>query len=124
MTESTNLKFANVRYKTWISWDFDIIIHDQDGSLGGISNSYAVYSNDINVNNPNCKKGDSLRDSVLCVNSSNWMRFSFNNARPEFALILNITNNKNRTAWSPKKFERLTHPNGFMCALETMQGYQ
>ena len=124
MTESTNLKFTNVKNRIYLDWDYDVIIHDQDGSLGGIKNGYVVYNDDINVNNPNCRNQSYLPDSVSCANSHNWIRFSFNNPRPEFALILNITNQANRTAWSPKKFKRLTHPIGFMCALEAMQGYQ
>ena len=124
VVEATDLKFHNVKYKTMHRWDFDYVLHDQDGSISGRKNDYIVYNNDLTIHNQNCvNSSGSFLNGTTCANSNNWIRFAFNNPRPEYAVMLNISNQGNYMTFSPKRFKRLTHGLGFMCALETQQGY-
>jgi hypothetical protein len=60
---------------------------------------------------------------MVCSNTEPWIRFAFNNFVPSLVALINITNVNNQMATSPRLMKRLTHPFGYMAALEANQEY-
>jgi hypothetical protein len=57
------------------------------------------------------------------LNSTSWIRFAFNNLKPDLVNQVNITDFRNKTASTEKRAKRLTHKNGFMSALPANAQY-
>lgn len=97
---------------------------DLDGSLTGGANNVVVYSSNITGNDNRCKPNPSKYiNAVVCSNTKDWIRFSFNNLNQDTVIWLDTTNYKNDTDSSPKLKKRITHPLGFMVDLEVNQTY-
>ncbi len=122
VTQFSGLKFSNVKYRTQHRWDWDFIAQDLDGSLTGQANSVVVYRDNI-TNDANCQVKPEFESGTVCKLTNSWIRFSFNNIQPSFVLLVNFTDSKNRTVTSPFAGKRLTHPKGFMVALQANQDY-
>lgn len=99
-----------------------MIYRDLDGSLTGQINSVIVYNNNLTMANPNCRTAPLFINGTVCVNTNGWIRFAFNNLKPDLAILANFSNN-NQMATIPKLAKRLTHLKGFMAALEANKEY-
>ena len=99
-------------------------MYDLDGSLTGKKDDVVVFNNNLTKNNPNCRDDGTFLNGVACSNTNGWIRLAFNELVPEFVEITNFTNSNNQMATIPKLKKRLTHPKGYMAALETNQEYQ
>ena len=95
---------------------------DLDGSLGK-ANDIVVATDNITFNNPNCRPDPNIINGSICSNMNSWLRFAFNNLNPNLVLLTNFTNTKNQMVTTAKLLKRLTHPSGFMVALESNQAY-
>ncbi len=122
-TKFTGLSFTNVRYKTTHRWNWDGVYHDLDGSLTGVANGVVVSYNNITQASSSCQASDSFRNGIVCSDTQEWVRFAFNNFVPDYVALINITNVNNQMATSPRLRKRLTHPFGYMTALEANQEY-
>ena len=123
-THVRNLTFMNVVNKAQFRWDWDIILYDEDGSLTGNKGGTAVAADNITLNSATCASSSFFDNGVTCSSANNrWVRFAYNNLKPNQVVIANITNYLNQTVWSPKLAKRLTYKNGFMFALQPNQGY-
>jgi hypothetical protein len=96
---------------------------DLDGTLTGRRGDVVVSANNITLNNPSCRLDPSFLRGIACSNTKNWIRFAFNQVKPELADLVNITDVRNQTVTSPKLRKRLTHPFGYMFSLEANQAY-
>lgn len=118
------LKFNNVLYKTLHRWDWDLVYTDLDGTLTGLPNGgVVIYADNITLNKPNCQLDASLRNAVKCSNTNDWIRMAYNNLSPQFVVLTNVTNVDTEMVTIPMLKKRLTHPMGFMIALEAKQEY-
>ncbi len=122
MSQFTNLRFSNVQYRTEHRWDWDFIGQDLDGSLTGQANSVVVFNDSITVDS-NCQANPSFKNGISCRLTNTWVRLAFNNIQPSFVVLVNFTDNKNRTIASPFADKRLTHRKGFMVSLQANQDY-
>ena len=118
----SGLSFDNVFYRVTQRWDWDLVVSDLDGSIGGIANSYIISDNNITRANPNCRQLSYLQNARSCSSSQNWIRFAFNDLSPSFVILTNVTETGN-TVSIPMLKKRLTHPFGFMIALEARREY-
>lgn len=98
-------------------------MRDLDGTLTGRAGDVVIYKNNFTIDNPNCHDDGFYLNGIACSNTKTWIRFAFNNFKPELALLMNITNYANKMTVSPFKRKRLTHTNGFMMTLEGNQSY-
>lgn len=112
-----------MRYRTTHRWDWDLVYQDLDGSLTGTSNAVVVYADNITLAKSDCQAGDSFRDAVVCTNTNTWVRMAYNNLQPEYVVITNVTNSDGNMVSVPLLKKRLTHPKGYMIALEANQEY-
>ena len=96
---------------------------DLDGSLTGNINNTVVASDNITAHNANCRQDTSYDGGVSCSNITSWIRFAFNNLQPSLAVLANITNSVNQTVSVARMSKRLTHPYGFMAALDANDTY-
>jgi hypothetical protein len=120
-----NLTFTNVLNNVQFRWDWDIILYDTDGTLTGEIGGTAVSSNNITLNNnrTKCVSRSTFDNGVACsAQTLTWIRFAFNNLNLNLVLKANITNTLGQMVTSNKRAKRLTHPQGFMYALEARQG--
>jgi hypothetical protein len=120
-----NLSFTNVNTHVQFRWDWDIILYDTDGTLTGEIGATAVSSNNITLNNnrTRCASRSTFDKGLACSAQTNtWIRFAFNNLNLDRVVIANITNALGQMVISNKRAKRLTHPQGFMYALEARQG--
>lgn len=122
-TVTNQLSFYNVAYKTTHRWNWDVVLKDLDGSLSGLSNGVIVSRNNITKNSPKCSNTNSFLNGIACSNTSTWIRFAWNNFNPGQAILINITNPQGQMITSPMLAKRLTHPKGFMVALEAQNEY-
>ena len=98
-------------------------MRDLDGSLTGTSNAVVVSDSTIAQGDSRCSANSNNVFGAVCVNTTDWLRFAFNDANPYDPLFINITNEANYMDISPKLHKRLTHVWGFMAALEANQVY-
>ena len=119
----TGLSFTRVSHRTVHRWDWDVIFHDMDGSLTGTPDAVVVAADNITLNHPSCLASDAFSNGVVCTNTSNWIQFAFNAFDPEFVVMINVTNAHGDMSTIPRLVKRLTHPKGFMTALEARQEY-
>ncbi len=104
-------------------WNWDINLHDLDGSLTGYPNSSAVSAENITLGDSNCHKNSAFDNGVSCE-KTDWIRFAYNGLDPNLVLFANITKTIDKQmVTAPKRAKRLTHPNGFMYGLEANQRY-
>ena len=99
-------------------------MQDLDGSLTGTKDAVVVFNNNLTKNNPNCKDDGTYLNGIACSNTDGWIRLAFNDLIPEYVVMTNFTNSNHQMATIPKLKKRLTHPKGYMAALETNQEYQ
>lgn len=117
------MKFINVEKRAIVRWDWDLIYDDVDGSLTDESNAVVVYNNNFTMSNPNCRLDSRFINGTVCTNSKKWIRFAFNELKPDLVLRANITNFNGQMASTVKYDKRLTHTFGFMSSLEANQEY-
>ena len=96
---------------------------DLDGSLTGKANDYVVSSNNISTYNPNCRQDPYYDNGVSCTTTKGFIRVAFNRLNPDLVILANVTDGNNHMATSPMYKKRLTHPFGWMFALEANQAY-
>jgi len=94
-----------------------------DGSLTGITNGVVVYADNITIAKPNCQPDKFLQNAVKCSNTNDWIRMSYNDLIPGYVVLTNVTNSDDEMVSIPMLRKRLTHPFGFMIALEAKQEY-
>jgi len=119
----TGLTFNNrVLYRTNHRWDWDYVAEDLDGSLTGRAGDVVVFNNNLTKANSNCRTGPYL-NGIACANTNGWIRFAFNEMDPNYVLFINYTNTNDQMATIPRLRKRLTHPFGYMAALDSNQEY-
>ncbi len=105
-------------------WDWDLIYSDSDGSLTGTANAVVVFNNNFTTSKSNCVANNTeFANGAVCSNTNNWIRFAYNNLNLLHVLFTNVTNENNISVSIPLLKKRLTHPVGFMIALEAQQSY-
>jgi hypothetical protein len=118
------MSFKNVQYKTVHRWSWDAVMKDLDGTLTGGAGNVVVSQTNITDADSRCSLHSEYNGGAVCSNTNDWIRFAFNGAVPALPVFIDITNNKNVTDVSPLMKKRLTHPFGFMLALEANQEYE
>ncbi|CAF0756351.1 unnamed protein product [Brachionus calyciflorus] len=122
-TKFTGLSFKNVMHRTLHRWNWDFIGQDLDGSLSGVVNGYVVSSNNFTSSNPTCVTNTMFKGGAVC-RSTDWIRFAYNGLISSiYKDNSNATNLNNSTVSIPYLAKRLTHPKGYMIALEANQWY-
>ena len=101
-----------------------MIYKDRDGSITGTPNTLVVHSDNITLSDSRCVGGAAYSEGLVCKNMANWIRFALNRFSPELAVIFNVTNKFDQKSTSYKIQKRLTHPSGFMFAVEANQEYK
>ena len=123
MTEVSGLTFKNVYTKAQFRWDWDIILLDLDGSLTGKVNDTVVAADNMTINDPSCRSDPFMDNGLSCSNKKGFIRVAFDKLTPDLVLLANVTNANHQMATSPMQKLRLTHPYGWMFALEANQVY-
>ena len=96
---------------------------DLDGTLTGGAGNVVVSAGNITAGDSRCSVSSAYLQGAVCKQTNDWIRFSFNNANPYDAVLLDVENSKGDTDIAPKLQKRLTHPKGYMTALEANQVY-
>jgi hypothetical protein len=118
------MNFINVRHKTLHRWSWDVIMKDIDGSLSGQAGNVVVSRTNITDGDTRCYLNSSYKHGAICSNTTDWIRFAFNNTNPSLPVLIDIINEQNDTDIGPFKTKRLTHKKGYMVALEANQAYE
>ena len=123
-TKFSGISFYNVNYKTTHRWSWDVVMKDLDGSLSGQAGNVVVSRTNITDGDNRCHLDSAYHGGAVCSSTNNWIRFAFNNLKPDLPVLMDVTNNKNYTDIGPLMHKRLTNPDGFMIALEANQVYE
>ena len=79
-TEFSGMNFFNVMHKTVHRWSWDIVMKDLDGSLSdGQAGNVVVSRTNITDGDRRCYLDSSYKNGAICSNTTDWIRFSFNN---------------------------------------------
>jgi hypothetical protein len=97
---------------------------DLDGSLTGRSGNVVVSATNITNGDPRCQVSESYFNGTVCSQTTDWIRFAFNNANPDLPVKIDIKNSRGDVDVGPLLKKRLTHPAGYMTALEANQIYE
>ncbi len=96
-TNFNRMSFINVKYKTLHRWNWDVVMKDLDGSLSGKPGNVIVSRTNITDGDTRCSVNPSLSQGAVCSNTTDWIRFAFNNAVPSSSFSITIKNSKNNT---------------------------
>ncbi len=123
-TRFSQLKFHNTALRTAHRWDSDASMIDLDGSLTGSANSVVLWQNNMTAHDRNCQVLPAYANAAVCANRNTMVRFSFNGHNPKAALMLNVADSAGYAVQVPLLKKRLTHPFGFMIALQARNSYR
>ena len=125
----SGLKFVNVPFKSLQRWNWDNILLDKDGSLGGAPGDVVVSRNNFTLYDPRCNidKSTTFINGILCSNSTTWTKLSiysyynYDSYYSPNAVV--IINDKKREIESPKLPSQIKFPNSMMFAVESNRSY-
>ena len=112
-------------YKTLHRWNWGAVTEDLDGSLTGTAGGVVVSATNMTAGDGRCFTSNSFLNGSVCKQTTDWIRFAFNNANPYPPVFVDFENARGDADASPKLKKRLTHkPFGYMAALEANQVYK
>ena len=97
---------------------------DLDGTLTGGAGNVVVSATNMTAGDSRCSLSKSYLNGSICRQTTDWIRFAFNNINPYPPIFADFENEKGDADSSPKLKKRLTHGWGYMAALEANQAYK
>ncbi|CAF4012065.1 unnamed protein product [Rotaria sp. Silwood2] len=82
LTKFSNMSFINVSIRGKFRWEYDALYHDEDGTLGGQSDSIIMAPDGITNSSSTCTQVPNFENAIQCpLSEGSWLRFSLRDLR-------------------------------------------